>query len=179
PKFASACQYVSLIAFAYVVQGMGLYFEAGLLIRKKNLVLSMIGAASTVVCLVLNFVLIYFGAAWGAAWATFFSFAFLAVSTYLFSTRAYFFSLRANLILKTLAISALLLAGGYLIGSEPLFVRLPIKFLLVGIFFIFLIKMRFVPEGFAGVLRREAMGWSRARLSPFFAWVGGLVRGES
>ena len=178
PKFASACQYVSLIAFAYVVQGMGLYFEAGLLIRKKNLLLSTIGAVSTVICLLLNSVLIYFGAAWGAAWATFFSFAFLALATYVFSARAYPFSMHANVIVKVIALSALLLAGGYLMAGEPLIVRLPIKFLLAGMFFIVLIKLRVLPEGLIGLLRREAMGWSRARLSPIFAWVDGLVRGE-
>ncbi len=40
PRFVEAYRFVPLLAFAYVLQGMGLSFEAGLLIRKKNLALS-------------------------------------------------------------------------------------------------------------------------------------------
>lgn len=177
PKFQTAYRFVPLIAFAYVIQGMGLYFEAGLLIRKKNLTLSAIGLAATVVCLALNFGLIRAWAAWGAAWATFFSFVFLSLASFWFSLRAYGFDIGTTRILRALGAGAALILAGALLHTRSLPTRIAAKSLLILAFLFTLSRIGVTPAGLAGTLRREMLDSIRERLASIRRAVGGRIGG--
>lgn len=171
-RFSNAWRFVPLIAFGYAIQGIGLYFEAGLLIRKKNVVLSIIGIASTVVCLALNFLLIRSWGAWGAAGATFASFAFLAFVSWWQSIRAFPFHCDFAVLLKVLGASLVLLLAGYAVPIQPLPVRIVFKLVLIAVFLYSLARLQIVPQGLAQSLGRETAQWFRNRLSPVWNWVG-------
>lgn len=176
-KFVDAYRFVPLLAFAYVIQGMGLFFEAGLLIRKRNVTLSIIGIASTVFCLALNFFLILKWGAWGAVWATFFSFAFLSVASYWFSVAAYPFYCNFKVILRVLGASIALLLVAYLLPAESLIVRLGIKSVLTVTFLFVLTRLRLLPPGLLRSLRSDAAVWARTRLSPIFSRMWSQAKG--
>jgi O-antigen/teichoic acid export membrane protein len=177
PMFVAAYRFVPLLAFAYVLQGMGLFFEAGLLIRKKNLRLSLVGIASTLICVGLNFGLIRGWGAWGAVWATFISFAFLAGFSYWSSVRVYPFHCNMGVLFKVLGWSGLLLAAGYFLPLESLAARVAIKGLLMITFVVVLARLRLLPSGLAASMRADAVGWLRVRVSPIVSRVGSLVKG--
>jgi O-antigen/teichoic acid export membrane protein len=171
-KFSTAWRFVPLIAFGYAVQGIGLFFEAGLLIRKKNVALSMIGIASIATCLLLNLGLIWAWGAWGAAGATFASFVFLAAASWRQSVRVYPFDCNFPVLLKVLAASAALLLAGYSLPFESLVARIAVKTLLIGFFLVWLGRLPVIPPGLARSLGREATQWFRNRVSPVLNWVG-------
>jgi len=177
PNFVSAYRFVPLLAFAYVLQGMGLFFEAGLLIRKKNLTLSMVGIASIVACMVLNFSLIRVWGAWGAVWATFFSFAFLAAASVWSSVRVYPFHCSPARLVKVLGWSIALLAAGYFLPAESWAVRVAAKTVLLAVFVVVLLRTQLLPAGLFRTMRAEAADRLRARLSPIVSRVGSLVKG--
>ena len=177
PKFVSAYQFVPMLAFAYVLQGMGLFFEAGLLIRKKNLTLSMVGIASIIACMSLNFGLIRVWGAWGAVWATFLSFAFLAVASCWTSVRVYPFHCSPAVLVKVMAWSVALLSAAYLLPAESWAVRVAVKAALTVVFIVVLVRARLLPAGLFSTMRAEIAGSMRARLSPIVSRVGSLVKG--
>jgi O-antigen/teichoic acid export membrane protein len=177
PRFLDAYKFVPLLAFAYVLQGMGLFFEAGLLIRKKNLALSLVGVVSTVVCLVLNFSLIRVWGAWGAVWATFFSFAFLAAFSSWSSMRVYPFHCDLAAFFKVLAWSAALLLAGFFVPLEPLLPRIAFKAVLAIIFGFVLVRMQLLPSGLIASMWTDVLGRVRILLSPIASRVGSLIKG--
>ncbi len=177
PTFVGAYRFVPLLAFAYVLQGMGLFFEAGLLIRKKNLTLSLVGIASTLFCVGLNFGFIRWWGAWGAVWATFLSFAFLAASSYWCSVRAYPFHCNLGVLFKVLGWSGLLLSAGYFLPLESLAARVVVKALLMVVFVFVLVRLRLLPSGLAASMLGDAVEWVRGRVSPIVSRVGSLVKG--
>ena len=177
PRFVEAYRFVPLLAFAYVLQGMGLFFEAGLLIRKKNLALSLVGIASTLVCVGLNFGLIRVWGAWGAVWATFLSFAFLAAASYWSSVRVYPFHCNPAVLFKVLGWSAGLLLAGYFLRAESLLIRIAVKCVLMSAFVFALVRMRLLPAGLFSSMWTEAVADVRGRLSPIVSRVGSLVKG--
>jgi O-antigen/teichoic acid export membrane protein len=176
-QFANAYRFVPLLAFAYVIQGMGLFFEAGLLIRKKNVTLSIIGTVSTAACLLLNFALIRTWAAWGAVWATFLSFAVLSCLSYWFSVKAYPFHCRVRTILQVAVCSLALLGIGSFVAPGSLGMRIALKSLLGLIFVFVLARLQLLPPGLLRSLRSDAAAWARARLSPIFGRVSSPAKG--
>lgn len=176
-KFVAAYRFVPLLAFAYVLQGMGLFFEAGLLIRKKNIVLSLVGITSTLACLALNFSLIRVWGAWGAVWATFASFAFLAGASYWTSVRVYPFHCHPAKIVQVLGWTIALLAAANLLPVDSWAVRLMVKSVLMIVFVAALLRMRLLPAGLFATMRAEMAERLRSRLSPIVSRVGSLVKG--
>jgi O-antigen/teichoic acid export membrane protein len=176
-QFLNAYKFVPLLAFAYVLQGMGLFFEAGLLIRKKNLALSLVGVVSTLVCLGLNFTLIGAWGAWGAVWATFFSFAFLAAFSCWSSVRVYPFHCDLAAFFKVLAWSTALLLTGYFIPVESLPARIGFKALLLVVFAFVFVRMRLLPSGLIASMCTDVLGRVRLLISPIVSRVGSLVKG--
>lgn len=176
-RFSAGYVFVPLLAFAYAIQGMGLFFEAGLLIRKKNVTLSVIGIVSTLVCLLLNLFLIRSFAAWGAVWATFLSFAFLSAASYWFSVRAYAFHCNISTILKLAAWSAGLLLASVAVPVQSLSLRIGFKLALSLIYLAVLWRQRVLPEGLLASLWADGAAWMRKRLSPIANRVPGQVKG--
>jgi len=171
-RFSTAWRFVPLIAFGYAIQGIGLYFEAGLLIRKKVVVLSIIGITSTTVCLALNFLLIRAWGAWGAAGATFASFVFLALVSWRQSIRAFPFHCNFPVLLKALGASLALLLVGYAVPIQPWPARMVFKLALITVFLAWITHLQIIPRGLARSLGREAAQWFRNRLSPLWNWAG-------
>jgi O-antigen/teichoic acid export membrane protein len=176
-RFTTGYVFVPLLAFAYAIQGMGLFFEAGLLIRKKNVTLSIIGIVSTAVCLILNLFLIRSFATWGAVWATFLSFAFLSAASYWFSSRAYAFHCNISTILKLAAWSAGLLLAGALAPVQSLGLRIAFKLALLLVYLVVLWRQRLLPEGLLASLWADAAAWVRKRVSLVSGRVPRQVKG--
>ena len=176
-RFSAGYRFVPLLAFAYAIQGMGLFFEAGLLIRKKNVTLSIIGIVSTLVCLVLNLFLIRSFAAWGAVWATFLSFAFLSAASYWFSSRAYAFQCHVSIILKLAAWSVGLLLAGAAVPIQSMGVSIAFKLALSLVYLVVLWRQQLLPEGLLASLWADAVAWLRKRISPVSSSAPGEIKG--
>jgi O-antigen/teichoic acid export membrane protein len=176
-RFSAGYVFVPLLAFAYAIQGMGLFFEAGLLIRKKNVTLSIIGIASTLVCLVLNLFLIRSFAAWGAVWATFLSFTFLSAASYSFSVRAYAFHCNLLKIVNLATCSTGLLFAAAVVPIQSLGLRIVFKLALSLIYLVVLWRQRLLPEGLMASLWADAAAWLRRRVSPVSDRMPGSAKG--
>jgi O-antigen/teichoic acid export membrane protein len=176
-RFSAGYVFVPLLAFAYAIQGMGLFFEAGLLIRKKNVTLSIIGIASTLVCLVLNLFLIRSFAAWGAVWATFLSFTFLSAASYWFSVRAYAFHCNLLKIVNLATCSTGLLFAAAVVPIQSLGLRIVFKLALSLIYLVVLWRQRLLPEGLMASLWADAAAWLRRRVSPASGRIQGQAKG--
>lgn len=133
-KFMSAYRMVPLIAFAYVVQGMGIYFEAGLLIQKKTKTLAGISIVASALCLLLNLVLIYFWHAWGACLSTILSFAVLSGVTYWYSQHLFPFGCDLKVVAKVAFVAVVLLGVAWAVPIPSLVFRLIAKALMVSVF---------------------------------------------
>ena len=133
-RYYSAYRMVPLIAYAYVIQGAGLFFEAGLLIQKKSRAIAVVGLLSTFACITLNFLLISRWNAWGACLATTISFVILSLLTYFFSQRHYPLDCDFRGVMKVAAWSLVLLAAGWWLPVESFVLRVAIKLALLIIF---------------------------------------------
>jgi O-antigen/teichoic acid export membrane protein len=170
-RYYSAYKMVPLITYAYVIQGAGLFFEAGLLIEKKSRAIATVGLLSTLACVMLNFLLISRWNAWGACLATMFSFVILSLLTYSFSHRHYPLDCDFLGVTKVAAWSLLLLGTGWWLPIDSFALRVVIKMVLLAIFLVGTLKF--------GVLNREEttslkgvisaglhkVGWGKAQAS--------------
>ena len=82
PAFAAAGAVIPLISLAYVVCGVGSYLQTGLYLVNRTKLIGVISAASAVISLGLNYVLILRYGMMGAAWATLLSFGAVAAGSY-------------------------------------------------------------------------------------------------
>lgn len=81
PAYMGAAALVPLIAFAYVFNSMSMVTGAPLYAEKRTKLIGLINVSAAAVNIALNVALIRAFGAWGAAWATLLSFAYLAVLT--------------------------------------------------------------------------------------------------
>ena len=89
PDYQAAYRIVPLIALAYLCQGMTSYFQVPLFLTKRTPYIALTGAVGGVLNIVLNWTLISRFGAMGAAWATFLSFAFVAIMAFVVSQQIY------------------------------------------------------------------------------------------
>lgn len=89
PSYADAARLVPLIVVAYVLNGIGSYFEMGLKFTNKTPLLSAIFAGTCVLCLALYAILIPRYGMFGAVLATVVAFGVKAVWVYAVAERAY------------------------------------------------------------------------------------------
>lgn len=87
--YQPAYRIVPFIALAYLCQGMTSYFQVPLFLQKKTSYIGLTGAVGGVLNLSLNWLLIPHYGAMGGAWATFLSFAAIAVMAYVLSQQIY------------------------------------------------------------------------------------------
>ncbi len=111
--YRAASEVIPLIALAYVFQGMGYYFQSGILIEKKTVYLGLMGLLGGGANILLNFLLIPRYAAMGAAWATVLSFLLMAVLAYVFSQKLH----PVPFCFRKLLLPILLGAGAYLAST--------------------------------------------------------------
>lgn len=153
-SFYSGYHMVPLIAYAYVIQGIGLFFEAGLLIQKKSRIIAGIGLFCMLICVMLNSVLIFAWGAWGACIATLLSFAAFALITYSYSQKCYPFPCDLKGVAKTAVVSLAVLGAAWVFPGGSLAVRVPLKLAMAVIFFVSVLKLN--------VLQREEVASLRA-----------------
>lgn len=89
PSYAAAAILVPLIVVAYVLNGIGTYFELGLKLTNRTPLLGAIFAGTCAVCLLLYWALIPRLGMFGAVLATALAFAFKAAWVYRQGSRAY------------------------------------------------------------------------------------------
>ena len=89
PSFHAAYTIVPVVALAYIFQGMNRFFLSGTYIAKKTMYLGAVGLGSAAANIGLNFLLIPRYGMLGAAWATAFSFCFMAGLALYVSQRMY------------------------------------------------------------------------------------------
>ncbi|MGE5178135.1 MAG: oligosaccharide flippase family protein [Bacteroidota bacterium] len=89
PSYAAAAGLVPLVVLAYVLNGIGTYFELGLKLRNRTPLLGAIFAGTCVLCLGLYWLLIPRYGMFGAVLATILAFAVKAVWVYRAGSRAY------------------------------------------------------------------------------------------
>jgi O-antigen/teichoic acid export membrane protein len=165
-RFQFGARMVPLIVYAYVVQGMGLFFEAGLLIRNKSRTIAAIGVVSTVFCLACNAVLIFALGAWGACLSTLISFGVLSAATYFYSQRCYPFHCDFRGIGKVIALSVLVLFAAWMLPVESLAPRVLCKLVLAAVFLFGVFKLRVLQPEEASALKElvqagcRKIGWS-------------------
>ena len=151
-KFRAGYHLVPLIVYAYVIQGMGLFFEAGLLIQKKSRTIAGIGLVSTIFCLILNTTLIYAFGAWGAALSTLASFGLLSAATYFYSQRWYPLHCDLKGVAKVIVLSVLVLLVAWILPIESLPWRVVCKLALASVFLLGVFKLGVILPEEAGVL---------------------------
>ena len=86
-RFAASQYVIPVVVLAYMWYGLGYYAQLGMYLKDRTSLVGVIGAVAAGVNLVLNYVLIRAYGMMGAAWATFLSFAFIAVVSYVCSQR--------------------------------------------------------------------------------------------
>jgi O-antigen/teichoic acid export membrane protein len=171
-KFGSSYFMVAPIALAYVIQGMGVYFEAGLLIQKKSKLLASIGVICTTFCLGIEMFLIYYWKSWGACASTVFSFLVFGIVTYWFSHRAYPIHCNFKAVSKVGLIALAILGVGWALPFHAIGWRLMAKTILALLFVTLLFTSHVFPAKDIASLRELMATWTRTQLVPKLRWAG-------
>jgi O-antigen/teichoic acid export membrane protein len=171
-KFGSSYLMVAPIAIAYVIQGMGVYFEAGLLIQKKSKLLASIGVICTIFCLGIEMVLIYYWKSWGACVSTVFSFMVFGIVTYRFSQRVYPIHCDFKAVSKVGLIALVLLTAAWVLPLKGIGWRLLVKAMLVLLFGILVFTSNVFPPKDVASLRELMARWTRTQVVPKLRWAG-------
>jgi O-antigen/teichoic acid export membrane protein len=177
-RFGMAYLMVAPIAFAYVIQGIGVYFEAGLLIQKKSKTIAAIGVVCTIICLVMESVLIYFWKSWGACVSTVLCFAVFGVANYIYSQREYPIHCDFKAVSKMASAGLALLAVGWLLPIHSFGWRIVAKLALTILFGLMILKLKTFPEEDVRNLRESTSAWTRRQVVPKLRWAG-LMSGGS
>lgn len=171
-KFGASYLMVAPIAIAYVIQGMGVYFEAGLLIEKKSKVVASIGVICTLFCLGIEMVLIYYWKSWGACVSTIFSFIVFGIVTYRFSQRVYPIHCDFKAVGKIGLIALILLTVGWMLPFQGIGWRLLAKIILTLSFGILVFTSKVFPAKDVASLREMMATWTRTQVVPKLRWAG-------
>ncbi len=144
PSFREAYKIVPVVALAYVFQGSYRFMVGGIYVEKRTYSVGIISAASLALNLTLNYILIRRYGGMGAAWATAFSFLFMAGLSYLVSEKVHPVSYHLGAFLSSILVAAalywcaikltvpsLILSAGIKI---LIFMAFPIALYLIGFF---------------------------------------------
>lgn len=143
PQFHEAYKYVVSILLGYIAYGIFQYMQLGILVHKKTriiAILTLLAAALNVGC---NFVLVPAIGIWGAALATFISWAFLAVCVYFPAQRLYHIPFDFIRIGKMVMTAAVIYAIAGLVNPTNIIISMILKFALACTFPIALYLIRF------------------------------------
>lgn len=147
PPFYGAATVVPLIAFAYVLSGMNVFFQTGLFINEKTHWIGSITFSSAVVNLIGNYFLISYLGILGAALSTFISFLFMAVVTAYFSYREYPISIEYLRHAKLIGVSLTVLTVSMYVRVDAHILSLALKSILILSFPTALFLINFFNEG--------------------------------
>jgi O-antigen/teichoic acid export membrane protein len=169
-KFGSSYLMVAPIAIAYVIQGIGVYFEAGLLIQKRSKLLASIALVCTIFCLAMEGILIYYWKSWGACASTVFSFMLFSAVTYRFSQKAYPIHCDFKAVAKAGALALLILAVAWSLPIQAVGWSLLAKSALAILFGVAVLKFGVFPPQDVMNLRERLSTWTHTQLVPKLRW---------
>ena len=151
-NFAASREVIPVVSLAYIFYGLGFYAQVGMFVTNRTKLIGIVGTASAVLNLALNYFLILHFGMLGAAWATMLSFLALAVGTYWLSNRVYPLPLAVGRVSITLMMAVIFyLFSRFSTGS--LVVTIPVKAFLLAIFPLLVWKARILsPEEIATVV---------------------------
>lgn len=161
-SYAAAARLVPLIVVAYVLNGVGTYFELGLKLENRTPLLAVIFAGTCGVCLILYWILIPRYGMFGAVLATALAFAFKAVWVHREATRVYPIPFDFGRLLPVALLGGAVCAGRALVPDLPLVASLGLSLVLFALFVGLL-------WGLGGIRREERdaiSAWIRGRLRP-------------
>jgi O-antigen/teichoic acid export membrane protein len=166
PKFSSSQDVVPIVTLAYIFYGLGFYTQVGMFVTNNTKLIGMVGAASAVLNLTLNYFLILNFGMLGAAWATLLSFLALAVGDYWLSNRVYPLPLAVGRVSVTLVLAVLLYLLSRWLTPGSLVVALSIKALMLAAFPLLVWKARILsrPEIDTILAARESATSGASRL---------------
>jgi len=113
-KYAAAVQIIPWVLWGYIIYGLTDFFSAGLLLRMKSGIFSLIAGAAAVLNIVLNFLFIPRYGMVAAAVVTFFSFMFLFTGTFVVSRKYFPISFPTKTYFKPTVLTGLLLILTYI-----------------------------------------------------------------
>jgi O-antigen/teichoic acid export membrane protein len=119
PAYAPAAALVPLIVVAYVLNGIGTYFELGLKLANRTPTLGAIFAGTCALCIGLYWLLIPTYGMFGAVLATVIAFAAKAVFVYLQSQRAHPLHYEFGRLAKAALLAILFAGAGWLLPPLP------------------------------------------------------------
>jgi O-antigen/teichoic acid export membrane protein len=169
-KFGSSYLMVAPIAIAYVIQGIGVYFEAGLLIQKRSKLLASIALICTIFCLAMEGLLIYYWKSWGACISTVFSFIVFSIVTYRFSQKAYPIHCDFKAVAKAGALALLILTVAWSLPIQAIGWSLLAKSALAILFAVAVLKFRVFPPQDVMNLREMLSTWTHTQVVPKLRW---------
>jgi len=105
PRYFDAYRFIPLIILAYIFQGLTYFVNLGILLKKRTEYTTISSWIAVLVCLGLNFLLIPRFGAYGAAIATFITFAIRLLLTWIFAERLHPIGYPWNKSLKLIAIA--------------------------------------------------------------------------
>lgn len=138
-KYLSSYMIIPYITTGTIIFGMSNIFNAGLLIKKKSIILMLLTIGAGLVNVVLNFILIKAMGILGAAVATFISYAVLLLSITAFSFKYLSFTVDFFSLARYLVYSLIMYMGINFIDTGHPLINLVLKILLGIIIYAFLI----------------------------------------
>lgn len=131
PQFHAASSVVPLLLVAHVITGMSLFFNSGLLVRNRTVLLGAIALVTAIVNVAANALLVPAYLAAGAALARVIALAVMATLTYLVAQRLWPQRVDFVALGKVVGIAVVLFAVALRLPEAPALVVLPIKAALV------------------------------------------------
>jgi len=134
PSYWAASQIVPIVALAYVFSGLFYYFQLGMALSKQTEFRAYAVGASALLNILLNFLLIPRYGAYGAAWATLFSFLVLAGLSHHFSQRLYRVPYHLGKLVKATLIAAAIFGCAKFVRLHSLRLNVMLHAALLGCF---------------------------------------------
>jgi O-antigen/teichoic acid export membrane protein len=155
PAYWSGLGIVPIVLLGYLFNGIFVNLMAGIYIEKKTSHLPYITGIGAAINVVVNLLLIPKFGMFGAAWATFFAYAGMAIAIYIVSQKYYPVKYELVKLLKIgVAVSIVIVCFSF---KQDLFVSMPsqlFKFLAFISFFAILLLLRFQRGGYLKILKR-------------------------
>ncbi len=144
-EFLSGLEIVPIILLAYIFHGLYVNFTAGIYIEEKTKYFPYITGAGAAVNVVVNLLLIPILGIMGAAFATLASYLVMSVSLFFVSQKFYKINYNYSRVLKLLGIIIFIAVAYYYFFYNDL-LNLPLKFLLLFIYFASLLLFKIVRK---------------------------------
>lgn len=109
---------ISVVAFAYLINGFRQFFMAGTVLTDKTIWLTLSSVSGMVINLVLNYFLIRKFGIWGAAWATLISYTLLSGLVYIISQNFVRLDWAWKRVFALFSITAIMFAGVIFLQAE-------------------------------------------------------------